>query len=288
MIAYQSFKPAFDRLFAEGFTPTADLPESADLAVVHITRSREETLGLIAAAWRALSLGGWLIVDGDKSDGIDGIWKQLRKALPGALQDSKAHGRVIWVQKSGGSLPDWQSALAPTVNADGFITTAGVFSADRVDQGSAQLAQHLAGALKGRGADFGAGWGWLSAQALQQNPAIEALDLIEAERRALDCAQANVTDTRARFLWADATSAQGDYDFIVMNPPFHEGRKPDPSLGRAFIAAAASALATKGALWLVANRQLAYEDTLAQYFATVEPLSQSGRFKVIRARKPRA
>lgn len=286
ILAYQPFKPHYDALM-RSFPTVADMPSDAAMAIVHVTRSRDESLGLIAGAWAALDTGGWLIVDGDKSNGIDGIWKALRTVLPGAQQDSKAHGRVIWAQKSDAVLPDWQNALAHRVNADGFVTTAGVFSEAAADKGSAALAAHLDGVLSGKGADFGAGWGWLSQELLRKNGAVTALDMIEADARALDCARENVADPRARFVWGDATQQPGTYDFIVTNPPFHLGRKPDPSLGRAFISAAARALSPKGVLWLVANRQLAYEDTLNSAFGAVDAMSQSGGFKVIRARKPR-
>lgn len=288
LVCVQTFCPTHDALQSAGHNVTTQAPDVADLVIVHITRTRDETLGLVARGWSMLPPGGWMVVDGDKRDGIDAIWKTLRKVLPEAQQDSKAHGRVIWVRKDDTRLPDWAAALAPCKNATGFTVTAGVFSADHPDPGSVELAARLDGVLQGRGADFGAGWGWLAQDVLARNPGIVALDLLEAEARALDCARINCTDPRAAFHWADVTRAAGPgHDFIVMNPPFHTGRKPDPSLGRAFIAAAARSLAPRGTLWMVANRQLAYEDVLADCFATVEPVSQSNRFKVIRAGKPR-
>ena len=45
-------------------------------------------------------------------------------------------------------------------------------------------------------------------------------------------------------------------DFVVMNPPFHDGGAEDKALGVAFIEAAARMLARRGACWLVANRHL--------------------------------
>lgn len=288
MVCVQGFRPAHDALAAEGLEVRTEPPERATLAIVHATRDREETLGLIARAWAMLAEGGWLIVDGDRGEGIDGIWKRLRRELPEAEQESKAHGRVIWVRRGSQTLPAWEAALEPRPNQDGYLTAAGMFSADGIDPGSAELATHLAGALKGRVADFGAGWGWLAAEVLRLNPEIEALDLVEAEAAALDCARQNVTDPRATFHWADATRWPGPYNHVIMNPPFHAGRKPDPALGHAFIAAAARALGPKGSLWMVANRHLAYEDALKASFGEVTPVAESNRYKVIRARKPRA
>ena len=79
------------------------------------------------------------------------------------------------------------------------------------------------------------------------------------------------------------------YDVIVSNPPFHaHGREGRPDIGRAFIAAAAAALKPGGALWLVANRHLPYEDVLDARFGEVSEVASSGAFKVIHAVRARA
>ena len=49
----------------------------------------------------------------------------------------------------------------------------------------ALLARHLPAGLAGLAADLGAGWGYLSAELLARCPGITALDLYEAEARAL-------------------------------------------------------------------------------------------------------
>jgi 16S rRNA (guanine1207-N2)-methyltransferase len=163
-----------------------------------------------------------------------------------------------------------------------------VFSADGIDPGSAELAAAIKNTLKGHGADLGAGWGWLAAQALQTNDKITQLDLMEAEISALNCARQNVTDPRADFHWCDATQTgiKKRFDFIITNPPFHLSRKADPDLGRAFITTARTLLKPTGQMFLVANKQLAYEATLDAAFGRWEILSQSSQYKIIFARKP--
>ena len=128
-----------------------------------------------------------------------------------------------------------------------------MFSADGIDPASRLLAQTLPSKLGRRVADLGAGWGYLSAHILTHD-SVEQLHLIEANHTALDCAKANVQDARAQFHWADARSwkAGEPLDTVVMNPPFHTSRKAEPSLGQAFIEAAARGLTGSGHLWLVA------------------------------------
>ncbi|MEL6121045.1 MAG: methyltransferase, partial [Pseudomonadota bacterium] len=118
---------------------------------------------------------------------------------------------------------------------------------------------------------------------------VQALHLIEAEHAALSCAQTNISDSRARFHWADASTwaAQSPLDCVVMNPPFHTSRTPEPIIGQRFIRAAARLLHPKGQLFLVANRHLAYERSLEQSFSEVAELGADTRFKLLKAARPR-
>ena len=114
------------------------------------------------------------------------------------------------------------------------------------------------------------------------------MHLVENDRLALDAARLNVTDTRANFHWADALGWQTPElaHHVVTNPPFHVGRAADPSLGQAFIRAAAAILKPKGHLWLVANRHLPYESTLKDAFRTVELHAENPSFKIFHATSP--
>ncbi|SLN54894.1 class I SAM-dependent methyltransferase [Pseudooctadecabacter jejudonensis] len=229
----------------------------------------------------AIAAGGLVIVDGQKTDGVDSIYKDVRKvaAIEGVI--TKGHGRLFWFQAA--ETPDWTTSVK---SPDGFVTAPGVFSESKIDAGSALLAPHVK-ALKGRVADLGAGWGYLS-RAILQSDAVTSLDLVEADRVALDCARQNVGDPRVKAHWADAVTFDGGpFDAVVSNPPFHTGRDGDIDLGRGFIATAARLLTPRGAFLMVANRHLPYESTLEAKFGRVEELDGSGAFKLFRATRPK-
>ena len=76
------------------------------------------------------------------------------------------------------------------------------------------------------------------------------------------------------------------FNWVVMNPPFHEGRKGVPDLGRAFIRNAAANLSPSGQLFMVANRHLPYEAALREHFREVTELSGDNRFKLFAASRP--
>jgi 16S rRNA (guanine1207-N2)-methyltransferase len=170
----------------------------------------------------------------------------------------------------------------------------GVFSWDRIDPGSALLAQILP-ELTGRGADLGCGIGYL-ARAILGSQQVQRLDLIDIDRRAIEAARHNIDDRRVELHWADVTALEVGsrgrdvaahlcgLDFVVMNPPFHQEGVERRELGQAFIHRAAQVLRKGGDLWLVANRHLPYEAELARLFARVELKAERDGYKVFEAR----
>lgn len=165
----------------------------------------------------------------------------------------------------------------------GLWSQPGVFSWNRVDPGSALLAKALP-ALSGKGADLGAGIGYLSLEALG-SPGIQQLTLVDVDGRAVEAAKRNIADSRAAFLWADVREAGlSGLDFVIMNPPFHEAGMEDQPLGQQFVQAAARSLRAGGVCYLVANRHLPYEVTLKHAFAHVKPLGEAEGYKLYEAR----
>jgi 16S rRNA (guanine1207-N2)-methyltransferase len=287
----QGDRPMHDRLAAQGLAVSPEVPAGAAAAIVVTTRFRGDALGAVAQALEIVPPGGIVAVTGARSDGIDATMRQIGAVLPIEGRMSKAHGRVFHLRRPE-AIPEpvrgWAEDYALKPNAAGFTTGPGMFSPDHPDPGSERLAALVAGRLSGRVADLGAGWGWLAARILATNPEIEALDLHEAEARAVEAARLNVRDPRASFHWSDATRLSGSrYTWVVTNPPFHRGRAAEPGIGAAFIAAASRILLPAGRLTLVANRSLPYEAPLAAAFKSVETLAEDASYKVIEAGRPR-
>lgn len=282
-LVVEGFRPDHDALAAAGWAvvPEPGAERGFAAAVVFLPRSRAAARARVAEAAELVVPGGPIWIDGAKTDGIDTMLKDLKSRTAVSDPLAKAHGKIFRIA-AGPGFTDWRAGdLSP---APGFVTTPGVFSAEKVDPGSALLAAALPQKLPGRIADLGAGWGWLSAQVLAREGVAE-LHLVEADHAALACATRNLADPRARFHWADATRFRppAPLDAVVMNPPFHLGRAADPGLGAAFIAAAAGMLAPGGRLWMVANRHLPYEPVLAQLFREVAEIGGDGAFKLLAA-----
>lgn len=296
LVCQQGFKPAHDRLVAAGFTTVASLAAGAepgpfDTGLVLLSHHKGEARAQLVQGLAAVAAGGLLVAAGANSSGAASLQKEAAAAfgLVGAL--SKHQARVFWLRAQsaapGPVAAGWLAAAAPCPVGDtGLVARAGCFSPDHVDPGSALLAAHLPADLAGIGADLGAGWGFLAARVLAQRPKVERLDLFEAEALAVDDARVNLAGfgPRARLLWHDVRAGLppgSRYDFIVTNPPFHDGARADPAIGQDFIAAAAAALRPRGRLVLVANVHLPYEAGLRQRFARVDLLAQADGFKVL-------
>ncbi|QHQ33785.1 class I SAM-dependent methyltransferase [Algicella marina] len=285
-------KSSYESITLAGHT-TEPPQQPANLALVFLGRNRVANHAEIAMAMRRLAPGGILLVDGQKTDGIDSVLKQMRTHFEVAGVLSKSHGKVFWLVRPEylpDVLEDWENLASPQVNSDGLITAPGMFSHEGIDPGTAFLAENLPQKCTGRAADLGAGWGALSLLLLNSAPGITTLHLYEADRKALDAARENLQDPRASFHWSDVTSLKAQaqpYDLVISNPPFHTTRKAEPSLGIAFIEAAARILSPKGVFLMVANRHLPYEAALDVSFRSWSETANNARYKVITATAPR-
>ncbi|GAB2489627.1 class I SAM-dependent methyltransferase [Arenimonas alkanexedens] len=295
LVCEQSFKPWADALERDGLVVSDANPDSFELVMVLAPRQRDESRALLARALAQRAPGGVVVVCAANQEGARSMQDDLTRLAGPVHSLSKNHCRVCWTpqqapgQVDAALLDEWRVLDTPRRIADGrFLSRPGLFAWDRIDAASALLAACLPDDLSGRGADLGAGFGYLAAQVLARCPGVTGLDLFEAEARALALARENLAGAGVpvAFHWHDVTRGlPGGFDFIVSNPPFHQGRADEPGLGQGFIAAAAAALRAGGRLWLVANRHLPYESTLMRGFSSLRTVREDAGFKVIEAIK---
>ena len=295
LVCEQDFKPEVDALQAAG--RDVRLPDDGrwPLVLVLPPRQREHARAVFAGALARLRPGGLLVAAMANDEGARSGEGDLAQLVGPVASKSKFKCRVFWArpgaEAAGSALAQaWRALDAPRPVVDArFTSRPGLFAWDRVDIASELLAEHLPADLAGRAADLGAGYGFLSAELLRRCAGITTLHAYEGDARACALLPGNLASFAGRVAidvrWHDVTSGLPErYDVVVTNAPFHaQSRAERPDIGRAFIAAAATALEPGGRLWMVANRHLPYEEELAAGFGQSRVVAQRSGFKIVEA-----
>ena len=314
----QSFKPYEQALKTAGYDvlPALDITDDAyDMALALVPKNITEARYTIAKAIKALKKDGLLICAAANDAGGSRLQKIMTDfGFSNINAESKNKARVVWCHKvsynSTTLEKEIQNGSYQKILGGEYVSQPGIFGWNKIDKGSEILTQYIPKDLKGTGADFGCGYGYLSRAALETCKNVQKLYAIDADYRAVACTALNTSsscdliagshdretdpsvkpkdDKSVETLWVDLTKPEGipqNLDFIIMNPPFHEGKKTDSDIGAAFIATAHSCLKPGGTLHMVANAGLPYEAVLGQNFSKVEKCHEGQGFKIFKAKK---
>ncbi len=290
MVMHQSFKPFARTLEAQGFAVFPNFPDNEFRSVfVLLAKNVVEARYDVARALQALKPGGVIACAGANDAGGRRAVKMLREfGVVDVREISGNKSRAAYGIKGGLNETVRQALIegAPRLMETGFVSQPGLFAWDKIDKGSVLLAKLLPPDLNGAGADFGCGYGFLSREILKKNP--QSLACIDADWRAVEVCRKNTvgTKTPVRYLWEDLTkpvAGLSGLDWIVTNPPFHEGKNTDSGIGADFINTAAVALRSGGTLYMVANANLPYEESIRKNFSGSKKIFEGEGFKVLSA-----
>ncbi|MFC0179980.1 methyltransferase [Thorsellia kenyensis] len=112
--------------------------------------------------------------------------------------------------------------------------------------------------------------------------------LADSQAQAITSALHNLSfiDTQATVIASDLFSeVTGKFDMIIANPPFHDGKQTDYSLTESLIKNAPLYLRAEGALRIVANGFLPYEEIMFSVFNNVEILEKNTKFIIYQSIK---
>lgn len=275
-----------------------DTDEAADVVLYEPPQREAKLRGfeVIDGSFRALVPGGRFYLAGRKDRGSESYRDRIREvfgnvALIGRAKRTRVYEATKITDRSTAARIDGYTTFHASA-ADGrdlsFLSRAGVFSADGLDPGSRTLIDAISPLVSGRLLDLGCGAGTVGIM-LASGGDCKSLTMVDVDAMAAACAAENAV----RNSMADRTTVLNDdlygmlgnqtFDWIVSNPPFHEGN----AVAHPLIEGAACHLSDGGRLALVVVRVDPYLKALNRVFFDARILHESQGYSVLVARNPR-
>ena len=285
----QSFYPFAKTLEQQGFRMEPDFPDTShDHALLLGSKSLDEMRDHLARCANLLPEGAILTAAAGNKEGGTRLKSLLDEyGFEITSSDSKNKMKIIQARRNA---QDIKPPAALTSILDGaYVSRPGLFGWNKIDQGSQILLDFIPDNLDGKVADFGCGYGYLSTELVKKCKNIKEIVGIDADYRAKICFKDNLKGKGIdfEFIWQDLEVFRNfstPFKTILMNPPFHQHKQTDMTIGQNFIRTAAHALRPGGTLYMVANAHLPYEHILEDRFASHEKLYEGRGFKIFAAK----
>ncbi len=288
-------------------TEVSLLPQAANtfsLIALDIPKGRKLTRHWLVESYFLLETGGELYIGGANAQGIQSIIKDAQELFGNAvIVGYKKGNRCALVRKEGDrdKLPEWaiEPGIAPgtwiTMNISikgkdlTFFSLPGIFSHDRLDEGTGLLLETIDFPSSSRILDVGCGYGIIGLNAAAQEPSSE-IDLVDSNRLAIAASQKNRSVNKlenVKIISSDLLDriSENHYHLIVSNPPFHAGKEINYSISVALLHQAFRALEPGGKLMVVANQFIRYDNLMKEVFGKSQKLAQTNRFHILTATK---
>ena len=271
-----------------------------DLVMLEVIGDRDLARRWIALARQLARPAGVLLLAGVNDAGIKSVIGDAREAIgPSVIEDFRRRSRVahIAIPTVMPEAPEWarEAGIAPgtwghfVVAESGidlvFETVPGVFSADRLDDGTKLLLDHLDVQDGASVLDAGCGAGAIGVVAARRGAGSVTMTDVNLLAVAVAKRNANLADIPVEVIAGDVYSGvQGRrFDIIASNPPFHRGKVVDYDMPQRLIAEAREHLNPGGRLIIVGNAFLPYDKVMREHFAEVEVIAATRQYRVFSA-----
>ncbi len=291
----------------EGIVAHDDISEpelverSIDLVAIEATGDRDLTRRWLALARQVARANGVVLVAGANDAGIKSAIGDARDAIGLAVvEDYRRRNRVAhiavppvpppppaWLSEPGIAPGSWARFAVHEGGVDiVFETLPGVFSADRLDDGTRLLLDRLDVPSGASVLDVGCGAGVIGVVAGRRGAGSVAMTDVNLLAVEAAWQNAELAGTTVEVIAGDVYGGVGArrFDLIVSNPPFHQGNVVDYDMPHRLIAEASAHLTPGGRLVLVANAFLPYDRVMREHFDEVEVLAATRQFRVLAAR----
>lgn len=281
------------------------LPEKAgskDAVFIFLPKGRNMLRRWLVEAYNLLKPGGKFYLVGANNLGIKSAVKDLAEISDEilVLGYRKGNRLVSSTRLRDMEIPSWckEHGIQPGTwiniedELDGMplrlVSLPGVFSAEKLDEGTRFLLQNLPVVDGKTVLDFGCGNGVIGLTARRLGAA--KVDMVDHNLFAISCARRNINASGFSEVQAYLGNGLDDlprngYDLILSNPPFHHGKKVDYSTTEKFIQDSYHLLKPGSKLILVANQFIRYDRLLNTTFDLVNCVSDNNSFRIWEAIK---
>jgi 16S rRNA (guanine1207-N2)-methyltransferase len=276
-----------------------DLYCSFNLICIQLPKGRMLARRWLVQAYHGLAEGGSLYLAGANNAGIQSVIKDGQDLFGnGRVLAYKKGNRVAQFVKKPGKKPESGWVVSPGIAPDTWIqfpilisnhrfqihSLPGVFSYDRLDDGTRMLVNAIRVPPGANVLDVGCGYGVIGLCAATAGAA--SVHLVDNDLIAITACRKTLAVngiTNAQVFTGDLLSpvGQNKYDLILSNPPFHAGQVVNYQVAEAIINQAYQALHPGGQLVIVANRFIRYDHLIGSVFGNVSTLAESGKFRLL-------
>jgi len=270
---------------------------SFEQILYRISKEKLVTHHIINNVKRLIKPGGKLILVGEKNDGIKTYTDKASHYFGYKTKPKKQGSAYIAIIQNqtieaptldDNNYPEFRSCFE--INNHPVLSKPGLFGWNKIDQGSAFLADHLPDffqRFQGNPKsilDLGCGYGYLSLMASTHSDAkIIATDNNAAAIAA--CSKNFLTFGIDGEVIADncAQNINQMFDAVLCNPPFHSGFGTDSQLTQQFVTSSYQHLNTGGKALFVANRFVPIESCAEKHVksANIEKIAENKSFKLV-------
>jgi 16S rRNA (guanine1207-N2)-methyltransferase len=260
-----------------------------DLVIINFPKSKAEYGFTLAMLAESMTEEATVIVVGENKGGIKSAEKLAKNYLSYCNKADAARHCLLYVGQFKQVLPHFNIAdfykYYPISVGDTQLKIAalpGVFSQNGLDIGTEILLDYLPEIMKGKILDFGCGAGVIAAYIGTLFPKT-LLTLVDVSALALHSAQTTLAlnQLTGECIASNSLShVKERYDFVISNPPFHQGIKTHYAATELFLSQINQHLTAQGSITIVANSFLKYPPIMEKAIGPTQTLAVKKGFAI--------
>ncbi|WP_237385372.1 16S rRNA (guanine(1207)-N(2))-methyltransferase RsmC [Xenorhabdus sp. Sc-CR9] len=262
--------------------------KGCDTLIYYWPKSKQEARFQLRSLFSILPTGTDIFIVGENRSGVRSVDKLMEGIATFHKIDTARRCSLFYGQLKNQVQFDQNNWWNSYQVGDTTINTLpGVFSQDDLDVGSRLLLSTFDAPISGSLLDIACGSGILATVLGKKNPDL-TLTLSDVNAAAITSSKATLKANKleGNVVTSNVYSAiEEKFDWIISNPPFHDGLKTTLTATEDMIRMAPSYLKSGGQFRIVANAFLPYPSLLDKTFGNHKVIAQTGKFKVYQATK---